>query len=105
MTDVGRAIAEERERAFDELALADRPYARRDARHAAETTARQKRRHVFLFCRPQAAAGKTVARHEVDVGARDLRKLLRHAIVEREAERDGTQDFGLGELRGLRRDE
>ena len=72
---------------------------------AAETAAREKRRDVFLFGRAQAAAGETVARDQVDVGARDLRKLLRDAIVEREAERDGAQDFGLGELRGLRRNE
>ena len=95
MTGVGRAIAEEREGTFDELALADRPDAGRDAGCAAETAAREKRRDVFLFRRAQAAAGETVACDQVDVGARDLRKLLRDAIVEREAERDGAQDFGL----------
>ena len=68
---------------------------------AAETAGGQERHHVFLFRRAQAAAGQTVARNQVDVGARDLRKLLRHAIVEREAERDGAQDFGFGEFRGL----
>ena len=83
----------------------ERSDVRRDSRRPAETAGGQQRRDVFLFSVAEAAAGQAAAGDEIDVGARNLRKLSCDAIVEREAERDRAEYFGLGEFRGLRRNE
>ena len=62
-------------------------------------------RDFLLLVGAQAAAREAITRDQVDVGARDLRKLFGKEIVERKAERDGSEHFGLGEFRGLRGDE
>ena len=95
------AIAKQRECAFDEFAVADRLQLGETPLALPQTAGRESDDIVLLFRCAQAAADQTVARDQVDVRARNLRELLRHAIVERESERDGAQHFRFGEFRGL----
>src|SRR5688500_14596040 len=106
MSDVCRAlIAEQGIRAFDELAG---PYLSPCGRHAlrfGEAARSEYCAELRLFVARQAAADEPLAPHEIDVGASNVRELLRDAVVQREAERDGREHFGITERCGFGSDE
>ena len=102
MPGLGGAIAEQRERTFDELADPDCPDARRDPAALPSMPAASSEATSFRSEAVRLLPARRLPVTRLMSAPRNLRKLVRDAVVQREAERHRPENLGLRKFRWFR---